>query len=255
MKPYQFYGVRSMPKLKQGDSITNDVQLTISGEDEDVRTRITLEKRKFDKSLSQLRISSEIKHRTTGYIRRVLGNERQKIDFAEYLEPVDFPAYLDHDRQLMVFNARKAVCRGVLAHLRKKICGIELVEMEVDFGKVMERSDEYLGAWFRGVSARVRAAGLSGTQIQDDRLFKDLKKVAVLSNVTLPWVYDGFEHPIMVTGSGGVVLVHTYAGNVALELRIVMDVHDQLLRHVWQEKRSKGGAWSQAPEGSHEEDD
>ena len=106
----------------------------------------------------------------------------------------------------------------------------------------MQRIDEYLGAWFRGVSTRVHSAGLSGTQIQNDRFFKSLKKVAALSNVTIPWLYNDFVHPVMVTGDGGVVLVQNYAGTVALELRMVMDVHDRLLKHVWQEKRSR--RWS-----------
>ena len=85
----------------------------------------------------------------------------------------------------------------------------------------------------------VQAAGLSGNQIQDDTLFKSLKKVATMSNVTIPWTYDGYEYSIMLTESGAVELVQNIAGNVALELNIVMDVYEKLLQHVWHERKRK----------------
>ena len=238
MRPYQLYVAKNVPELRPGQVISSAVQLTFSGEDEEVRTSIKLESSDFDGRLSLLRINSEIKHRTPGFIRKVIASERQKIEFIEYLEPVDFPAYLDQSRKIVLFNAPKRACRGVLGHLRKKPCGFELVEMEVDFAKLMERADEYLGAWFRRVSSHVQAAGISGNQIQDDKLFQNLKRVAVMSNVTIPWKYEDFEHSVMITGGGAVVLVQNYAGNVALELRIVADVYDRLLRHIWHERKS-----------------
>jgi hypothetical protein len=240
MRPYQIYLVKEMPTLTVGQELSSKVQLTFSGENEDVRTSIKLENDNFDSGMSMLHVESEIKHRTFGFIRKMIHSERQKIEFFEYLEPVKFPAYLDHDRKIILFNAPKKACRGVLSYLRDKPCGLELVEMEVDFVKLMERTSEYLGAWFRGVSSRVQAAGLSGNQIQDDKLFQSLKKAAQMSNVTIPWNYGDFEHSIMVTSGGAVVLVQNYAGNVALELRIVADVYDRLLRHVWQERKCGG---------------
>ncbi len=242
MRPYQLYVVKSAPELQPGQVISNQVQLTFSGEDEDVRTTIRLENEEFDGRLALLRVNSEIRHRTPGFIRKVIASERQKIDFIEYLEPVDFPAYLDQERRIVLFNAPKRACRGVLGHLRRKPCGFELKEMEVNFAKVMDRADEYLGAWFRGVSSRVQAAGISGNQIQDDKLFQNLRRVAAMSNVTIPWKYEDFEYSVMITSGGAVVLVQNYTGNVALELRIVADVYDRLLRHVWRERKSNGKA-------------
>ena len=136
----------------------------------------------------------------------------------------------------MIFQAPKKVCRGVLSHLRARPCGIELAEMEVDFTKVTQQISEYLGAWFRQVSARVQAAGLSGHQIQDDALFKSLSKIATLSNVTIPWPFEGVEHSVMVTSRAGVVLIQNYQGNVGLELRLVMDFYEKLLQNVWHER-------------------
>jgi hypothetical protein len=109
----------------------------------------------------------------------------------------------------------------------------------VDFNKVLSLCDEYFGAWFRGVSARVRAANLTGEQIQDDGLFKRLLKDGELSNVTIPWMLDDAEHRVMITSTGAVVLAHDYKANQGLELHIVTDVFDKLLSKVWEEKKRK----------------
>ncbi len=244
MRPYQFYVVKQFASLAPGASITNEVQTTFFGEKEEIQTTITRQPSDGNASMSLFRITSEIKHRTQGFIRKAIDGKRQRFDFVEYLEPIDFPAYLDTSRNLILFNAPKRACRGVLSHLRKKSCGIELIEMEVDFAEVMRRRSECIGAWFRGVSSRVQAAGLSGNQIQDDTFFKNLKKVATMSNVTIPWTYDGYEYSVMVTASGAVELVQSIAGNLALEINLVMDVYEQLLQHVWHERKRKSNGLS-----------
>ena len=239
MKPYQFYVVRRFPKLKSGENVKNQIQMTFFGEDEDVETSLTLENPSFEGSLGLIRVKSEIKHRTYGFIKAVINHERRKFDFTEYLEPVDFPAYYDESRELMLFQAPKKVCKGVLANLREKPCGVDLIEMEVDFGQVLELCSEYQGAWFRSVSSRVRSAGISGDQIQDDALFKKLLKDGILSNVTIPWMQEDAEHRVMITGSGAIVLVQDYKNNLGLELRLVNDVYEQLLCKVWEEKKGR----------------
>lgn len=239
MKPFQFYSVRRFPKLETGKSVSTHFQMTFSGEGEDVQTVLTLEKRDFEGPLDLLRVQSQVKHETYGFIKTVINSQRRKLDFTEYLEPVDFQAYYATQKKLMIFQAPKRACRGVLGNLRRSDCGIDLVEMVVDFARVLELVSEYQGAWFRGVSTRVRAAGIHGQQIQDDTLFKKLLKEGQLSNVTIPWRLDDAEHRAMVTASGAIILVQDYKANIGLELKIVMDVFENLLSKVWQEKKSK----------------
>jgi hypothetical protein len=236
MKPFQFYVVEKMPDLKLRQSISNEVQLTFSGEQEDVKTTITMEAEHFEGSLALLRVVSGIKHRTVGYIKTFIGSQKTRVDFSEYLQPVNFKAYFDSEKKLMIFEAPKKVCRGVLSHLKSRPCGIDLTEMEVDFTKVAQLISEYRGAWFKVVSSRVHTAGLTGSQIQDDALFQDLSKVAALSNVTIPWPFDGIEHHVMVTSRAGVVLVQNYQDNIGIELNLVRDVHDKLLQRVWRKR-------------------
>jgi hypothetical protein len=239
MKPYQFYRVGRFPKLAVGASVTNQIQMTFSGEGEDVETSLTMKARTYEGTLALVRVKSEVRHETFGFIKTVIENKRRKLDFTEYLQPVDFPAYLDEEKSILVFQAPKKVCRGVLANLRGNPCGVELVEMVVDFAKVHDLCAEYQGAWFRGVSSRVRAAGISGDQIQHDGLFKRLLKDGELSNVTIPWLLDNVEHRVMVTSTGAIILSHDYKSNQGLELQLVVDVYDKWLSKVWNEKKTR----------------
>jgi hypothetical protein len=246
MKPFQFYLVKNFPKPAVGRSLSNHVQLTFSGQTEDVATIITLETEKFEGDLDLLRIQSEIRHQTFGFIKPFIGVGREKIEFSEYLQPVDFRAYYHRTLNLMIFEAPKKTCKGVLNHLRERPCGLELAEVEVDFSKILQLNTDYIGAWFRGVSSRVQAAGLSGNQLQDDNLFKNLQKVAVMSNVTIPWECNGAEHPIMVTSRGGIVLIHNYQ-QIGIELQLVMDIQQKLLGKVWSERKHHGRSENDTP--------
>lgn len=240
MKPYQFYKIRRFPNVERGKAVKNEIQLTFSGQGESVATTLTLENPEFEGSLGLMRVQSEIKHQTFGFIKTVVNHERRKFDFTEYLEPVDFPAYIDRKREVIIFQAPKKTSKGVLSNLRANPSGVELVEMKVDFGKLLDHCSEFFSAWFRGVSARVHAANLSGDQIQDDALFKKLLKDGDISNVTIPWQLDGAEHRVMITGSGAIVLVQDYQNNQGIELQIVGDVHDRLLTKIWDEKKTRG---------------
>jgi len=239
MKPYQFYSVRHFPELALGHPARTQYQMTFSGEGEEVVTELTLENQNFEGSLSRLRVKSEVKHETFGFIRKVIGEKRQRLEFNEYLQPVDFAAYHDIPRNIVIFQAPKKVCRGVLLNLRAGACGVELVEMVVDFSKVIDKCSEYLAAWFRGVSSRVRAAGISGDQIQHDALFKKLLRDGQLSNVTIPWIFDDVEHRIMLTSGGAIVLIQDYKANQGFELNLATDVFDKLLSQVWEEKKAR----------------
>ncbi|MGL4462281.1 MAG: hypothetical protein ACRDD1_09275 [Planctomycetia bacterium] len=239
MKPYQFYRVKKFPKLQAQDFVVTQVQETFFGDGEDIETSVTMKSRTFEKSLDLLKIQSQVKHNVYGYIKTDVGAEKRKIEFFEYLQPVNFPAFLDEERKVMLFQSTKKVCRSVYANLKANQDRLEIAEMKVDFLKLQEQCKVYFSAWFRGISARVRAANLSGDQIQDDVLFRKFCRDGYLSNVTIPWVMDGHEHKIMVTSNSAIVLLQEFKANQSLELSIVMDVYDKLLSKIWHEKESK----------------
>lgn len=239
MKPYQFYLVSKFPTLAAGQRIRNEVQFSFISERETVETVVELENPSFEVDLSLLRVRSQIKHSAHGLIKVYEGEERKQVSFTEYLQPVDFQAYINRQKNVLVFQAAREVCRGVLLNLKENKCGIELQEVEIDFHKLMQHCNEYFGAWFKGVSTRVQSAGLTGTQIQNDPTFATFLQKGELSNVTIPWMYAGAEHRVMVTKRGGIVLVDNYKDNIGLELRVVMDVQDKLLEKVWSIKKKQ----------------
>jgi hypothetical protein len=81
---------------------------------------------------------------------------------------------------------------------------------------------------------------------QDDNLFKNLQKDGILSNVTIPWECHGVVHPIMITSRGGVVLIQNYQ-EIGIELQLVMDIQDKLLKKVWCERKHQGKSENDSP--------
>ncbi len=155
MKPFQFYLVKNFPKPAVGKSLSNHVQLTFSGQTEDVATVITLEAENFEGELDLLRIQSEIRHQTFGFIKPFIGVGREKIEFNEYLQPVDFRAYFHRTLNLMIFEAPKKTCKGIINHLKEKPCGLELGQplpkfrTHLDWRKTLPHASHFTfaGAW------------------------------------------------------------------------------------------------------------
>lgn len=241
MKTYQFYVVKQFPNLKEGQHTRTSYQMTFDGEGEDVQTTISLNKRDFHGPLDLLRVQSQIKHQTWGFVRRVIASKRETIRFDEFFEPVDFSAFHGNRDKIVIFSAAKDVCRGVYRNVSKSSAEVKLLEMTVDFGAVLERVPftAFQGAWFRKVSPKISAAGLHGDDIQSDRWFKRLLVEGELSNLTLFWELDGVQHKIMITKSAAVVFVHDFNSDQGIELTVAMDVYERLLKHVWSVKKRR----------------
>lgn len=238
MKSFQFYQIKEFPTLEIGKPVCNQVQRSFYGDGEGTTTCIELKNMRHEGTIDLVHIATEVEYNTCGYIDREYEGERKRFEFTSFKHPVDFFAYLDTTRKILILPQPKRVCKGVFTNLNT-INTISLVEMIVDFQKAGPKCDEYLGAWFRGVSTRVNAAGLAGNQIQDDNYFKRLMKDGELSNVTVPWGFSGAIHRVMITKSGALVLQQEYRDNQTLELNIVADVFDKLLSLVWSPKPSR----------------
>jgi len=194
----------------------------------------------FEGSVDLLRIESEVVFNSIGYIYREFDGNRQHLSFDKYNRHVDFFAYHDSTRKIMILPQAKAICKPVYQNLNM-ISSLSLFEMEIDFNKVGQICAEYLGAWFRKISSKVNAVGLVGNQIQDDDNFKKFRRLGEFSNVTVPWLFDGISHPIMITKSCAVVLQRDYRNNQSLELALALDVFDKVLSKCWSVKQKRRG--------------
>ncbi|GHT36416.1 hypothetical protein FACS189427_07990 [Planctomycetales bacterium] len=238
MKSFQFYKIESFPTLKVDTPVKNTIQKSFSGEDEDLVTSIELKSHLKDTTIDLIQIVSEVEYQENGYAFSEIGGERQRFTFTSFRHPVDFSAYLDMTRKILILPQPQKVCRSVFINLNT-VERVAVLKMEVNFHKVSQICPEYFGAWFRGVSPRVNAAGLAGNQVQDDNYFKKLLKDGELSNATVPWKYDGAEHRLMISKSGALILQKEYRDNQTLEIAVVTDAFDNLLSKVWEPKKSR----------------
>lgn len=240
MKPFHFFKINQFPNLTLSNpTVKSQIQSTFFGEGEKIETAVTLTRNLLSGSLGRLRIKSGVERTASGYIKKVVKNKLQKITFTRYIHPVIFTGYMDHIRKIVFFQAPKRVCKGVLSNIKNTSMGIDLSEMEVDFAKAYEICPRYSAVWFRDISSYVRSAGLSGNRLEKDTLFQSMSKLGQLSSVVITWTFEGSDHPIMLTGSGGIILVLDYGDNWLLEVRLVLDLYDGLLSKVWQD-RAKG---------------
>lgn len=229
------------PLLDECSSVSNPTQNKFSFvEDVDSKTVVTMASKAFHSSLDQLRIRSVLSFNAIGYINKDIDGERRRLAFTSYNADADFNAYHDKKRRVLIIPQGKKICKEVRDNLNK-IGQIQLYEMLVDF-KVFDQvwKGPYLGAWFRKVSPNLNAVGMVGNDIQDDRHYKNIDRIGELSNVTIPFIFEGANHPIMFTSSGAIVLISNYKGNCSLELDIVLSAFDKLVLPSWSLKPVRG---------------
>ncbi|MBL8822814.1 MAG: hypothetical protein JNJ77_09525 [Planctomycetia bacterium] len=227
MKTYQLFQIEDFPEIALGKPNTRKIQVDMFGDKQEIETTLYMQNPEFSKGIQQLRITSQVKHNAHGIFRTVIESRAETLEFLEYLEPVDFLSYYVPKKKLLVMQAPKLTCRGVVKNL-KETKGTKIAELKVSFDKIMTLQDEYAGAYFRELTSRVKAAGLHGDQIQDDQLFKNFLKIGKLSCVIIPWKIGSLDTKVMITAVGGVVLTQEF-GSLQKELELVLDVHKQLL--------------------------
>ena len=76
-------------------------------------------------TFNKLNIQSGVWRRAVGYIRTIVGNKLEKLDLLGYVQTVEFTAYHDVARKVILFQAPKRECRGVLANIRGGATGID----------------------------------------------------------------------------------------------------------------------------------
>ena len=241
MKPYQIFSCRRFPldQIKKRGQMSNRTQMTLwGGEKEEIKTIIKLKNLSFEHDLIHLIISSALRIKTTGFVKHYIEKIRniETVRFQEYFHPVSFSAYYYPPEQIILFQAKKDVCKEVGKFIRDNpddFEEMELIERKVDFGKIELYVDEFFSTWFRGISPEVRSASLWGTNIQDDPYFKEFLKRGIIKNVVVPLEYENTEHRIMVTEHSAVVLVDDYRNLIPLELALVLEAKRNIVEKLW----------------------
>jgi hypothetical protein len=241
MKPYQIFTSRSFPlkELKQNKKMSNKTQMTLwGGEKEEIKTSIKLENLSYDHDLIHLIISSAIRIKTNGFVKHYIEKKKsvETVSFHEFFHPVSFSAYYYPPEEIIIFQSPKDVCKEVGKFIRDNPSdfeNLELIERHVDFGKIGLYVNEFFSTWFRGISTEVRAANLTGTNIQEDPYFQEFLSRGVIKNVVIPLEYENTEHRIMVTEHSAVVLVNDYRNLIPLELALVLEAKRNIVEKLW----------------------
>jgi hypothetical protein len=238
MKPFQFYNIKSFPILKNGEPIKSSVQRKFCCGDEEVSTSVELTGNIRDLSLETIRIVSAVECNDYGYTFFETDKGTIRVEFTSYKHPVDFLAYLDRSRKIIILPQPKRICKKVFLNLNT-IDDVSLEDMEVDFQETHKQNPVYYNAWFRNLSANVNTVGVAGNQIQEDNIFKHLQKTGELSNVTILWQYGGVEHRLMISRDGALILQKAYNDNQMLELTVILDAFDRLLSQAWKPRERR----------------
>jgi hypothetical protein len=208
------------------------------GEKEEVRTAISLQNLKYDHDLVHLQVDSAFRVKSDGFVKQYVEKAKaiETVRFQEYFHPVTFPAYYYAAEDILLFQAPKDVCREVGKYIRsnpRDFQELELLERTVDFNKIGDYVNEFFSTWFRGISPEVRAANLSGVNIQQDPYFQEFLKRGIIKNVVIPLTHAGAEHKIMVTEHSAVVLVDDYRNSVPFELELVLEAKRHIVEKIW----------------------
>ncbi len=241
MKPYQIFTCRKFPleQIKKRKVMSNRTQMTLwGGRNEEIKTIIRLEDLNHAHGLVHLGIKSALRIKSNGFVTHYLEGTRnvETVKFDEYFHPVSFSVYYHSEEEILIFQAPKDVCKEVGKYIRDNpddFERLELIERKVDFAKIGTYVDEFYSTWFRGISPEVRAANLTGINIQDDPYFQEFLKRGVIKNVIIPLNYENAEHRIMVTEHSAVVLVEDYRNLTQLELALVLEAKKNIVEKLW----------------------
>lgn len=233
MKTYQVFEVTDFPEFQLGEAKEFETVLSMFGDTQTIKT--TLRKTSPDiEGFEQYRIQSEVRVATFGLIRYFDNSLNQYVNrkFSEYLKPVDFSAYLLRSESIVAFQCPHKVAKEVQKHLVGETVRVGLNAKRIDFDRVRQHHDTFAGAWFRKVSANICAEGLHGTDVQIDPRFKELLKIAELSNLTLRYDYEAVHHNVMITRDCAVVFQQVYP-NIEIELALLKSVKQAILANAW----------------------
>src|SRR5690606_29272922 len=106
--------------------------------------------------------------------------------------------------------------------------GIEIKEIELDLNQLHKHTEQYTGAWFKGVSSRVSSSALFGADLKNEPLFEQLKNEgADLSSITIPFK----SMQIQLSKNGG-ISSHQNLKGVKNQLALIKQIKEEIINHL-----------------------
>jgi len=231
MKPFQFFKIDSLVDLSVKRDTT--VQLNfLEGSTREPTLRFVPLNTLIAGRYQKIEIYHEIPTKKVGITTFIYDGVPQEIEFNKFLTPEKFNAYYDEKENVILFCASKDTCKSAFKQLNRCF-NFNLESIDFDFAKATDHIDNYMGAWFKGLSSELRAAALFGTSVEDNEHFKDFCVSGMISNAIIPFFNGGRMHQIMITKRSSVVLVDHYNNNDEVELKLLSDIYQEVIKPTW----------------------
>src|SRR5690606_1341481 len=99
---------------------------------------------------------------------------------------------------------------------------------ELDLNQLHKHTEQYTGAWFKGVSSRVSSSALFGADLKNEPLFEQLKNEgADLSSITIP-----FKSMQIQLSKNGDISSNRNLRNIKDELNLIKQIKEEILDHL-----------------------
>lgn len=188
MNSYKLIKIVDFPSLIINETITTKNNGSLPGFTREPCTKIKYINNSYY-GFQYYEIEHELLIKESGIAYGFLNDEPQVMEFINYLKPYLIKCLYNSSKGYAYLSAPAVVVNDLVKLIRKnEELKTEIVEVDLDMQLLKEHVEDYLGAWFRGVSSRVSSSALFGSDLVHDPLYEQLlTDGAILTSVFIPY--------------------------------------------------------------------
>jgi hypothetical protein len=188
METYKLISVKEFPEMEINETRKTIVDGTLPGFNPEPKTEIRL----IDPSYYGFEYY-EFKHQMlfneNGIAFGFINENPQSMQFVNYLKEFTVKCFFNKKEKYAYLTSVSYVINDLM-----KICKenndlkLDFLEISLDMRFLFRYTDDFLGAWFKGVSPRVSSSALFGSDLVNEPLYQQLTDDgATLTSVTIPY--------------------------------------------------------------------
>ncbi|WP_047245622.1 hypothetical protein [Maribacter thermophilus] len=228
MNTYRLVNIIKFPSIHTGQERHNNYNLTLPGFTEEKQTSIRNIATAYH-GFEYYEVEHEMLIKDKGLAFGFVDNQPVKMELNGYKKTFTVKMYCNPEEGYAYLCESSNVIKDLLRTLKKdSSLGIELKEIELDLNQLHKHTEQYTGAWFKGVSSRVSSSALFGADLKNEPLFEQLKNDgADLSSITIP--FKGMQ--IQLSKNGG-ISSHQNLKGVKNQLALIKQIKEEIINHL-----------------------
>ncbi|MBW8358377.1 MAG: hypothetical protein K0M63_01090 [Weeksellaceae bacterium] len=228
MNTYRLVKIEAFPNMEVGTGCTKHYNLTIPGFTEDKQTKLTHIATAYH-GFEYYEIEHEMVIKDTGLAFGFVDGQPIKMELNGYKKNFTIKFYINHEKQYGFLCENSLVIKDLIRTLKRDTSlGVKLKEVELNFNELHKYIEQYIGAWFRGVSSRVTSSAVFGADLENEPLFNQLRNDgADLSSIIIP--YKGMN--IQLSKSGG-ISSNQSLNDIKAELALIQKIKEEIIDPV-----------------------